>query len=637
MSRTFTEHVQSSGVKHPTQRGFSLREWKSAFQSFGNPSENDQRVYAAGIWFFRRFESIRKKLLPFATRDSSKARTIRTYVGYANYLLCLNEGTLPPLEYVEHQEHLIDSMRYTLALAMTQRDPAQQIAPESLKSIVVNVRLARLYDTLESLWSRCLWAGWYIDESRVYDLIRPNDIAFEQREVAAMRRYDELLLQYSSMGEAYWTTLDEEKRLAILSEPKVVAISRDGKKKTLKVGSKFDKTDGPPPETNIQVAAEELYFNDILTQPLTGLLGLTIRDLLFAWRAIAPISSLCTSKFPQVDRIENDGQLLNFSPVFTKRSITKAIVDSTGFQTDRAAAIVDLLTFSSTPRDDIWRKPFVPIDPTNVTLLIHVLRSPNLVRMIEFWMKIGGIDLGARGKLFEEFVRAELNNGPNIVGAKTRRDSVNVVTNTGNEEIDLVIKIGNSFIIGELKCTIHPGSHAETGTFFHVLSDAAIQVKRKVSFINSHVGEFLQAVDEVADLNRMKLIPLVVTNCPLGVGLSFHDVPVVDLLILQKYLDEGRLETWVLMNKRGGNKVGKVVKFYEAVGEAESNIQQYLSRPPQIEIFLEQTKVDVYPLMMLNEDEKPARFTKMSVNLPFAFLPESQSVNVESASKGPQA
>lgn len=62
----------------------------------------------------------------------------------------------------------------------------------------------------------------------------------------------------------------------------------------------------------------------------------------------------------------------------------------------QAAQILDLLTFSDV-REELWLRPFVYVDEDEVAIFVSTLKAPNLLRSIEQWMKIGGLDLDCMG------------------------------------------------------------------------------------------------------------------------------------------------------------------------------------------------------------------------------------------------
>jgi hypothetical protein len=64
-----------------------------------------------------------------------------------------------------------------------------------------------------------------------------------------------------------------------------------------------------------------------------------------------------------------------------------------------AAQILDLLTFSEV-REELWLRPFVYVDEDEVAVLVSALSGPNLLRSIEQWMKVGGLDLDRRGPAY---------------------------------------------------------------------------------------------------------------------------------------------------------------------------------------------------------------------------------------------
>ena len=78
-----------------------------------------------------------------------------------------------------------------------------------------------------------------------------------------------------------------------------------------------------------------------------------------------------------------------------------------------------------------------------------------------------------------------------------------------------------------------------------------------------------------------KILRGVVTNSAVYAGFLFSGVPVMDVEILTKYFD-GALSK-LEMREAGEVKFRHEIRFYDSVDEAASKLEQYLTRPPQIE------------------------------------------------------
>jgi hypothetical protein len=80
----FKEAVQQSSVKQPTQLGFSESEWEKAFRSYTSDTEDDRRVYEAGLWFADQLTAVRQALEAFPDAPCDKSKLWRFYVAAVN-------------------------------------------------------------------------------------------------------------------------------------------------------------------------------------------------------------------------------------------------------------------------------------------------------------------------------------------------------------------------------------------------------------------------------------------------------------------------------------------------------------------------------------------------------------------------
>lgn len=78
----------------------------------------------------------------------------------------------------------------------------------------------------------------------------------------------------------------------------------------------------------------------------------------------------------------------------------------------------------------------------------------------------------------------------------------------------------------------------------------------------------------------MVLVPVVVLNHSMGTGQVVHDIPIVDLRIVEMYF-EGTLPRFGIVGHDGTVKSGPVINFYDAPEQAGEGIATYFSKPPQ--------------------------------------------------------
>lgn len=80
----FLKRIQSSKIRHPTQRGFSRDKWIEEFCLLDSPTEDDRRIYEAGLWFHERLTRVRKKYEEFPDPQVDTDQLIQIYVAIIN-------------------------------------------------------------------------------------------------------------------------------------------------------------------------------------------------------------------------------------------------------------------------------------------------------------------------------------------------------------------------------------------------------------------------------------------------------------------------------------------------------------------------------------------------------------------------
>jgi hypothetical protein len=228
--------------------------------------------------------------------------------------------------------------------------------------------------------------------------------------------------------------------------------------------------------------------------------------------------------------------------------------------------------------------------------------------MIEKWMKLGGLDLGVRGGKFEAHCRTEVQD--------SIRDS-NILKHSGvflrsykfkglaedPGDIDIVIWIGRTLLIGEIKCNLFPSRGSEKSRHLEEMRTSADQINRKAASFNQLAQSFYQENVDSGYVGELRIIPFILTNLSLGVGMLFEEVPVTDLMILNRYLEIGSFDKFRIVSPDGQMTGGYRVHFYDSEEEAGERIKAYLSDPPQLWHFRDSSKLGTNPIIPLHPDD----------------------------------
>jgi hypothetical protein len=648
--RSFREAVRQLFVKQPTQFGFSKKDWDSFFQSIESTTDDDRQLYEAGLWFFKHLEAVRKKLMEFPEPSLDKDTIYRMYVGMINrdhavirnayHRDLLKKESSPISSGAMIEKHLpigpggspvhlrgaieteVSAIRYPLAEAykakLTLNRPHSDL--EVIKTIKARLNLAILYDNLSDLWEECLWNGWSVSTRAEVDLILPPVSREFISKVVSEHRSDSLLMELTWRSMRYWAGLTTDLKQPELNRLRVTRFKTNKRKREIKLGCLKD-SQFPPLTLLANIAAEELYWNEILLQPLPKIANLTIRDLLSVWTILGSLGSVLEADFTEDTGVNTIRKLLEFAPVIPVSELKEAVVRATGLQYSKVLIALDLFFFKGNVREDPWFRPIIQLPNEECTVIIPGLTVPNLIRSIESWMRDGGLDLSGRGGAFEDYVRTRISGEASssrcFSKSIVRNRPLRITADGKSEEIDLVWIIGSTILIGEVKCALYPASALEYYKYFGILSEAAAQAKRKATFISNNKEKLLAAlkVNGVHAAGGFVVQPLVIINLPLGVGFPIEGVPVVDTYVLSRYI-EGHQKFFVQTSLEGEAEALFEKTFYSTANEAQYNIVPYLLHPPLITLLSKMVDRESIPLLQLEKEEKVKAYVRYFVKEP---------------------
>lgn len=646
--------VQEGVVKHPTQVGFTSKAWVEYFNSCKSRSDEDQRVFDSGLWFFERFEAVRSKLSKFPDPALDRDKIKCMYVGMVNrdYAIIDNvsqddllseedkiittgemiERRLPigpggyPVRVIDVIESEVSGIRYPLSKTFRAgmepaSSPYQHPSDlQTLHNLLARVNLAILYDNLSGYWEECLWNGWSITVDNKKDAIVPPASNVHISKIIGQHRSDTLLMELAWRSIMLWRTLPPELKEIELKRLRVTRVNRTKTKCEIKLGHSEDSP-FPPLSLVVALAAEELYWNEILVQPLPRIENVTIREILVAWDILTTLGAVLKEDIPKDTEVKTIDKLIQFAPTFPKSELINAVRKATVLSESKASSIVNLFIFHGDVRTDPWFRPVIPLSEERCTVLIPALTVPNLVRSIESWMKAGGIDLSERGDAFEKYIRERVQDAlaksrhmsKSFVNTKSQKISAN----GQREEIDFIWIIGSKIILGEVKCIVYPASPREVYRYFEVLKRATIQARRKSDFVSANLEKVLGVlnIEPRADYSSFVVQPLVIINLALGAGIPLNGVPIADQYILLKYID-GKQDFCVSTTSEGDSKPLFEKIYYSSEEESESNIIPYLLNPPLFSLLSNMIASQEIQLLPLEKEEKSRVIIRLYVKEP---------------------
>ena len=624
-SDLFRQVVKRRTLKHPTAAAFNRKDWLQAFAALSDPGRRDLDLLLAAVYLGDAIVKLRAELPAILSEPFTREGGTLLLVAMANeqFLVVMRKsirsgrrlaraGGMANLEEMAQRlipsptgqsmsgddlvTHLIDTLPHWLhhLRELPADKPSKPIAKpfEAARNALMAASIER---GLRDLWHQILWEGRAIvveDDARH---VVAHDEALDERWLTwgLREQANKAWEVITDMGAV--TAAGRDAPPAVPVQPRtVVGVERiGGRKPRIVIG----RADGRSPRQRAHVSERDmlqrLYTGIFLDQPLpaTGELRLTCRELCRAWWLLKDLGEVLIAEIGS-RTISDEHSMRMAACTWPVETIENAMVDALGIGTERAKAILrffilDPPSTSSLFDQSLWWTPLVSAAHGRSHLLLAPLFIGDPVRLVEHWLEVGGISdqrkVKGRGLPFESHVRAKLSS--RITGNCLVKDG-NVLLHGlkrkgESEEIDLLVRIGGTVLVGEVKCFLSPVEPSDRFNYLLALEDAAGQARRKLAWVDQNRATTLAAlgIDE-SGAAKTALLPVVVLNQGIGIGLSVDGVPIVDLHYLSLLLGSSTYQAETGFT--AGGVAGAVFTFYRSQGELEARLRSLLNDPPPL-------------------------------------------------------
>lgn len=632
----FLKSVRRGDVMSPLRLGFDLKTWLEEGQKRAEGDLTDLQLALSGILFDKKLKRVWERFSNLTLDKYSGVHLRRAYVALANRDFAtlrgkmeskLQEFAAQTTPYVEEMlstkvngalngcdysiDDLItsgvDGLHMPLRKTFAAAGRDSKLDLEDLRQAIL---LGQIQWFVTTVWEDCVWSGFRVGIHEGAIVSVPDDSERARALAVGYARYVARVSEMTQHGFNVWRNMPSHLRALINRRRRVVRVSGSGSR--MKFDADIAEIDPHVPiqSFTLRMVATELYFEDLFQCQLPKLKGVTPDLLLSAWELLYSLSEALVSEMSNESSITNPRDLLQFAPAIPRTKLCDLLAKGLEIPFRLAKDIIEFLTFSEQHSDELWARPFVELDGSTLVPVLTCLHSPNSLRMIEKWMKYGGLNLQERGEAFEVHVRKQVKQ---TLGTSRLIKSAGVCEhryklkfegdNPG--DIDLIIWFGSTILIGEVKCNLFPAKASEFYNYFGDLEKAGQQIARKAIAFGGQTENFWRRIAKCEPPSETKVVPFILSNLPLGVGLRFSDVPVTDLLILERFFGDGFLERFVVFDPKLGNQGGQKLAFYATAAEAERVVDTYLSDPPQLHHFTEGLAPVQNVLPSVDEDDAP--------------------------------
>lgn len=463
-------------------------------------------------------------------------------------------------------DSLLESIQESSQLCLKlSRKKHVKYQPNDIYHELYQLASKRIY--LQKQWEKIEKSNWTFKPDDRGVILSPSECEIDFGEKTAIQRFEDHMVQL--LHEAYSS--------GGISDPKIKLVPNDAiiENNTVKV-----IYNEPNEDTHIQhnllLNQHPFYYRDYKNVPLNDFQSLTLFDVRYFWLVFSRLSTCI------VNRFLTDGNV--YQPVvFTKKSLVDIITRCIKINILKAEQLVELHTNTKGELSDFYLKPLYILNG-NYHINLGVFIAGQLTRVIDNVVKKQlNTKKIEKGKFFEKNVKSILSE--QISKNKVLQDGFCRVLALGfkqskgkrNEEIDLVMRIGETYLLIEAKSFIYRAGTTGYHNNLKELKDS--NANQKIDFFLSEYDRFKSIYDKEAmfPLKPENVIFCYLSSVPHAAGIKINNMPVVDLSILERYFDQGDFEM------RNKNNESKVFKFYTNFEEAEINLKRYLNNPPQLD------------------------------------------------------
>lgn len=638
--------VLEGRLKQPTQVGFNLAKWQSEYSKFEAASSRDVDLIKLVLLFNKNFSKLRSHLkehpFPFFSRDEN----LKVLVAFLNreFMVLqdhgtkagkLDDNTFSINKVIEARidtvngnsvdadgyfSGLIESTRYIYNELICSKYHSITYKSDFsiLNFLIIKLNLAGAYNLNEDLWQKSFWLNWGVEVENESFQIVPRDNRNFDRQVVGIHRFLALNLETSQRVYHAWSKFSDNWKKELSKNCLGSVRIRNG---VYVIVNEVSKKNELRDCIVSSVVAEEVYWNELLIEQLPSLKDICIRDILSIWSSLASYAELLEAKIPRDTEVMTLSKLKQFSVEVNKKNLIAKLKKKHDMNASKVRRILALFTCDGDVRVDPWFTPLIDLRSDSYLFVIGVLRCGNIIRLIEYLLKKGGISLSRRGRLYEDYsynqIKEEIESIPYLKSCKTFSSRKIFVNDDDFEEIDFIWMIKDTMLVLEMKCSLFPTGGIGYHNYLEDLREGARQVKRKRKFILENKQKVFEYLG-IECPRELHVEVAVMSNLPLGSGFPLEEVPIIDNYLLGTFI-RGRHRLFAHTKGRGPFQGGKVKVYHTSLDEADSNLGDYLSGPTSTELLRTSLKYRQNPFTGLFSGDVKAFYLsgEVSPNLDF--------------------
>lgn len=555
-----------------------------------------------------------ESIITFANRDlylvSARLKESHSYITEVDYDLIINstiQSNIPELGQINVQSGLEAShdglntlLNMTLNKYVDNKNSNSNCELNHLDNCAKLFGAANIYIVIKSAYDIAIWEDYAIlfkrekEELEIKILNKKNQFLNRIGEYRLKRNifsYKMILLSAFQEKNDFYKLISEEAN-------KKRKAKRLKSVKLIDNEIKYKIADGIEKESVfkelLSFASLSSYYAFIRNEILPNLSNVNLYDVLILYTEVQHLFS----KVFEIKKVESETSVKNFNLFkvkIKKKELINYLIFKTKYSKNQVNQTLDLF-IQKEGFYNIWERPLIEIGNYLFPVALPLL-SPNILRMLDYWLEKGGFDLDSRGLLFEKHIKTVLSSELKKKGYKFKIPTENIFRNENDEfeEIDLVIELKNITLIAEVKCIKYPFDPRDYNNMYSRLSEGAVQINRKADFLNRYKEHF----NNKSFLSK-PLIKLVVTNYPIFSGYIIDDVSITDFSLIENYFIKGSLGKGSLVGTKKGVEIDDSyrsdIKYYRNEDEFSDNLENFFKNPIPItekikDLYIEKTQI----------------------------------------------
>ncbi len=400
-----------------------------------------------------------------------------------------------------------------------------------------------------------------------------------------------------------------------------------------------------PPSDDVAAAhrsAHEIvqtsYARAFLDEELGGVAG---RTPLLLERAVCALQDLMELMLPRGTDPEtwDDKDPREFACAFPRERITIFLQQTLGIEAALADTCIGYLVADPTGDLDplfkigLWHRPLVlSRDGQTIMFAGGALVWGSPIRRVERWLQesLGEADLSdtPAGLRYEAALRDALTEALDV--NKTLAGTTTVVNHIPQgaqaEEIDVLVRIGSTVIVGEVKCLVGPAEPIDRANHVRKLEKACAQASRKAAWLAQKPGLLVELLGEGADQCRLQ--PLLILNQSAGVEWEYEGCPITDARFIELFAKTGTMTIGGFIYGQGDRLPDLfTTTLYTAPAEAEAAIPDIFLKMPGMDPFRNSISWDQHVLPIAEGKTFTSWFAQQDVDAYIATMKELAGID----------